>query len=641
MRSLILSFVLLYVFVPVSQAIEMGDIHSDETLSGSIVDIGQMDTWYIQGLQGDRLLISARAISGLLHPCIVLYPPDGGRHEAIAYNGFLDHQLRMDGIYHIAIYDGDTGAGDDSLDDTGAYTMTVWNLQGSSGVPLQCDISLAGTITAHSDMNVYELQGLAGQRIILSAKVTSSAVAPLIALYPPDGSRLEAVAYNGLLDHQLRQDGTYRVVIYDGDTGAGDSSLDDTGDYIITLVNLQGCAWRALPCNEAVSRTIQLPSDMDVFEFNAESGDRILISAKATTGELSPLIALYPPDGSRLEAVAYNGLLDHQVRQTGTYRVVIYDGDTGAQDVSLDDMGDYTVTYVGPCSATLIGEGLHLLIDASKDGGAWWFPQSDGFSPDDPHQGQALADYLRTLGFTVTELARGEIITSELLAAHDIVIRANAFAEYTVDEVRAYQDYVYTGGNLLLLGDYLRPNEQDPLALTFGILFQGMTRGENSVDTFVPHPITERIVEFNHYNVGSGVVALSPTADMLGFLSEGTYLDLNDNSVQDEHEPVAPCALGRMSFGQGEIVFSGDVNYWEQVPQPLVDNTVNWFVAQGTPVGGTTYGINTTVVDCLNVTTNQTVQIPLDGLSTWDCDGMGLEFESGDELQIVISGTAH
>src|SRR4051812_3075191 len=46
-----------------------------------------------------------------------------------------------------------------------------------------------------------------------------------------------------------------------------------------------------------------------------------------------------------------------------------------------------------------------VLVDASHDGGAWWFPQGGvtaaGFKPDSAHQGRALADYLRSRGYTV------------------------------------------------------------------------------------------------------------------------------------------------------------------------------------------------------------------------------------------------
>src|SRR5690349_15691468 len=39
-----------------------------------------------------------------------------------------------------------------------------------------------------------------------------------------------------------------------------------------------------------------------------------------------------------------------------------------------------------------------VLVDASRDGGDWWFPQGTTVDPNAPHQGKALADYLRSQG---------------------------------------------------------------------------------------------------------------------------------------------------------------------------------------------------------------------------------------------------
>ena len=44
-------------------------------------------------------------------------------------------------------------------------------------------------------------------------------------------------------------------------------------------------------------------------------------------------------------------------------------------------------------------------------------------------------------------------------------------------------------------------------------------------------------------------------------------------------EPVAPAALGILPFGQGRIVFCGDSNLWQAVPQPLIKNTLSYLTA--------------------------------------------------------------
>ncbi len=218
-----------------------------------------------------------------------------------------------------------------------------------------------------------------------------------------------------------------------------------------------------------------------------------------------------------------------------------------------------------------------VLVDASRDGGVWWFPQWEqgGFDPNLDHQGQKLANYLRASGYVVDELPRPYGITSGLLNRYDLVIRASGFGAYSDNEIAAYQDYVQNGGNLLLLADHMLYAPLDRVALSFGIEFAGITRGENLLNDFVSHPITDRLTE-ERYLVGSGVIAYPATAQIIGRLSSGTYLDLNKNDLQDAGEPTAPDVLGVLTYGAGRIVFCGDVNMWEPVPQPLVDNVLAW-----------------------------------------------------------------
>ena len=65
-----------------------------------------------------------------------------------------------------------------------------------------------------------------------------------------------------------------------------------------------------------------------------------------------------------------------------------------------------------------------IVVDASKCGGVWWFPQGkNGFDPTKDHQGKRLADDLKSSGWEVEEIARGEDVTARLNGA-DIVIHS-------------------------------------------------------------------------------------------------------------------------------------------------------------------------------------------------------------------------
>lgn len=327
-------------------------------------------------------------------------------------------------------------------------------------------------------------------------------------------------------------------------------------------------------------------------------GDALLehVDVVFTTGrELAPVasVALDPPavsvtrgDTFRLRARA----LDAQGNQLGGQPVIWSSDEPGIAAVSPSglvmgvSLGTTVITatiegFTASASVSVLSVVPRILVDASRDGGVWWFPQwaqEGGFDFTLPHQGKDLADYFRSMGYRVDELPRPYFVTPALLQGYDIVVRASGFGSYAAEEIAAYQQYVQAGGKLLLLGDHMLNLADDPLALGFGLEFAGITRGENLLDSLVAHPITAGVGPLG-YGVGSGLVAYPASAQLLGFLSVGSYLDVNENGVQDAGEPSAPPVLGILPYGTGRVVFCGDVNMWEWIPQPLVQNVLAWF----------------------------------------------------------------
>src|SRR5262249_37133539 len=167
----------------------------------------------------------------------------------------------------------------------------------------------------------------------------------------------------------------------------------------------------------------------------------------------------------------------------------------------------------------------HILVDGSRDGGVWWFPQHGPFAPDAPHQGKALADQLRSLGHRVRELHGPATITAALLADYDIVIRVNGKGAYSGAEIAAYEEWVKSGGGLLLLSE---ANPQDSLAAHFGLKFRGNVLGKRMLSTFAAHPLTSGVAPL-HYLGGSGLMAHPVSASVVGWLSVDSFLDLNEN----------------------------------------------------------------------------------------------------------------
>jgi hypothetical protein len=227
---------------------------------------------------------------------------------------------------------------------------------------------------------------------------------------------------------------------------------------------------------------------------------------------------------------------------------------------------------------TFVQWSPRILVDATRDGGGWWFPQTDAFDPTAPHQGKALADAFRTRGADVVELPRGGgAITADLLARYDLVIRANGYGDYSQEELDAYLQYVAGGHDLVLLSDYLRQGERDELADALGIGLAGVSVGPNLVSLLGTHPLTQGIGDLV-YLTGSCAFSYPMATTVLGRYDAATFCDLDGDRLQGPSEPAAGVAAGVFSLGKGHIFFMTDCNAIEVSPQPLADNIVNTFL---------------------------------------------------------------
>lgn len=200
-----------------------------------------------------------------------------------------------------------------------------------------------------------------------------------------------------------------------------------------------------------------------------------------------------------------------------------------------------------------------ILVDASHDGGAWWFPQTGPYEPKINHQGTVVAAYLRSLGQEVDELDAYATITDSLLEQYSGVIRAGSFGSYSSSALSAYDHFLDRGGSLMLIGEYMRPGEQDMLAEHIGIRFEGWHYGR--LDSFAVHPLTAGATSF-YYNAGSviGNTSTNPNIEILGWL---------------DHDPNLP-ALCMLHHPTAKIICTGDINGLEGLPQPLSESIYDW-----------------------------------------------------------------
>lgn len=76
---------------------------------------------------------------------------------------------------------------------------------------------------------------------------------------------------------------------------------------------------------------------MDTWSFYGQAGDRAIINTARTSGTIDLYVHLYPPDGGPAEA-SYWWKLDHQLKQTGLYTIVL-------EEYGNDETGGYNISF--------------------------------------------------------------------------------------------------------------------------------------------------------------------------------------------------------------------------------------------------------------------------------------------------------
>jgi hypothetical protein len=206
------------------------------------------------------------------------------------------------------------------------------------------------------------------------------------------------------------------------------------------------------------------------------------------------------------------------------------------------------------------GPGVSILVDASRDGGAWWAPQGFPFDATKPHKGSALVHYLKQSGYSVKELEPGTGITKELLKQYKFVIRAVGDGAYSVAEIEAYRSFLTSHTSLLLFNDHQKNYPNDQLSALLGLQFEGAHTG--TITTFNQHVITGGVSSLEYMD---GSVILQPDLNAitpLAFFSNATVKNAT--------------VMGIVHHNSCRIVFVGDLDGIELLPQPLTDNLVRW-----------------------------------------------------------------
>lgn len=208
--------------------------------------------------------------------------------------------------------------------------------------------TITGTIDPKLDIDTYTFDGIANQTVMIYASLESGDLDPQIDLYSPDNTKLAGhwgSSYAYIHNYKLKNSGTFSIIVRD-------ANADETGGYSLSLLLIPGSTTSAtdsdggiINSNEIKTGNIDYKSDVDVFTFNGNYGQSVLIQASVESGNLDPVISLYSPEGTMEKQVWSSTttiIENHQLRSNGTYSITIrdaYGDETGGYSLSLQIIG--------------------------------------------------------------------------------------------------------------------------------------------------------------------------------------------------------------------------------------------------------------------------------------------------------------
>jgi hypothetical protein len=354
--------------------------------SGAISTAGEIDTWTFVATAGTGIVvdIGETGVNSAFVPWIRLFGPGGGLVAGGNNWGALAAQIAVtapsSGTYTVQVASADSGN-----NDVGTYVLTsvrtagpYFITPGDEGGALTNGANHAGTIHL-GDVDPWTIAATAGDTVLLNIGETgpNSAFVPWIRVYGPGGGLVAGGNNWGNLAAQVSVTapitGIYTVVV-----STADSGNDDTGTYLLTMIQTPG-AFSVPAGDEGGSLTnggnhtgtLHL-GDFDAWTLNATAGETVVVNI-AETGANSPFvpwIRVYGPGGGLVAGGNNWGDLAAQVTVTapitGIYTVVVSTADSGN-----DATGTYQITAVHLMAPFVVSpgdEGLALTNGGNHTG---------------------------------------------------------------------------------------------------------------------------------------------------------------------------------------------------------------------------------------------------------------------------------
>ncbi|MGH2541961.1 MAG: pre-peptidase C-terminal domain-containing protein [Ardenticatenaceae bacterium] len=313
--------------------VPMGSLDLEETVRGSVDTAGVRTIWTLEGAADDLLYVQAETVRGQMVPFIALYDSEGyllansaAPSEASAR---LTYTLPEDGEYTLAISAYGEG--------TGTYEVVAYPLQAGGG-EVEYGDTVRGSILGDVTEDMWAFTGEPGDFVDIEVRAEGDDFDPYIELLDADENLIAQDDDSGgdlnpqLIGIPLLAGGTYRIRV-------AAYASEQPGSYELTLRQGETVIGGSISYDQTIIG--ELVSGPQVWTFEGQAEERVVIALNATSEELDPQLVLYDPAGQQIASDDdrggnYNALITIELPASGTYSIyaMAYRG-SGAYELTV------------------------------------------------------------------------------------------------------------------------------------------------------------------------------------------------------------------------------------------------------------------------------------------------------------------
>lgn len=327
----------------------------------------------------------------------------------------------------------------------GTFNLGLERLQPRGAIDAVLDPGdlISAALVASAEVDVFTFSGQSGDRILLTLVQTGGfalGVGARATVLAPDGMQTDAFNTNSQRTLTLGTTGTFTVWV-------NATNLFHAGTYNIGFERLQplGPSNGHFDPGDLIIGSLTASSQVNVYTFSGQSGDRVLLTLVQTGGfalGVGARATVLTPGGAQFDAFNSNGQRNLTLPESGTF--IVYVNATNLFHAGTYNLGFERLNPLGPVAGNLNpGDLLSGGLTASAQVDVYTFSGQSG--------SQVLLTLVQTSGFALGVGARATVIAPSGVQVD--AFNSNAQRTLTLGESGTYIVHV-NATNLFHAGTY-------------------------------------------------------------------------------------------------------------------------------------------------------------------------------------------